>query len=95
MSYCILTLGDILTAEELAGQPFAADTVLNDPAFMHYMLGAKFAQMGDEERRKYVLYAVGFAKIYGAPLRYAMLDALMYDSAPVPPRSPFYERGGQ
>lgn len=92
MSYPILTLGDVLTAEELAAQQFSATEVLNDPVFMHYMLGAKFAQMADEERRRYVLYAVEAAKLYGMPLRYAVLDALMYDSAPVPPRSPFHER---
>lgn len=88
----ILTLGDVLTAQELAAQPYPADTVLNDPQqFMPWWLGARFMQMGDDERHRYVLAAVGNATLYGMSLPYAMLYVLMYDSAPAPPCSPFHE----
>lgn len=82
-AYPILTLADVLTGDELAQQPFAADTVLNGPV-MREPLGECFARMGSEERRAFIKRAVVFAAAGDAPLEYTLAALLAWSYAPVP-----------
>lgn len=81
--YPILTLADVLTADELTRQPFAADTVLNGWSRIN-PLGEWFARMGREEQRTYVKNAVEFTLHGDMPLPYALAVLVRWASAPVP-----------
>lgn len=84
-AYPILTLADILTADELTRQPFAADTALNGWA-MSDPLGWWFARMGREEQRVYVKNAIEFALHGRAALPGALAVLVRCAAAPVPHR---------
>lgn len=75
----LLTLADVLTADELTRQPFAADTVLND-----WIMGEWFARMGRKEQRVYVKNAIEFALHGRAALPYALAALVRCAAAPVP-----------
>lgn len=81
--YPLLTLADVLTADELTRQSFAADTILNGWA-MSDPIGEWFARMGREEQRVYVKNASEFALHGGMPLPYALAVLVRWASAPVP-----------
>lgn len=75
----LLTLAEVLTADELTRQPFAADTVLND-----WNMGEWFARMGREEQRVYVKNAIEFALHSRAALPDALVVLVRCAAAPVP-----------
>lgn len=82
-TYPTLTLADVLTADELTRQPFAADTVLNGPV-MCDPLGEWFAQMAREEQRAFVKNAIEFALHGRAALPAALAVLVRCAAAPVP-----------
>lgn len=77
--YPLLTLADVLTADELTRQPFAADTILNG-----WIMGEWFARMSREERRAYVKNAIEFALHGRAALPDALAVLVRCAAAPVP-----------
>lgn len=84
-SYLTVTLREVLTEGELAAQPFAADTILNDWYEMPQPLGKCFARMGREEQRMYVKRAINLARLGGYALVPTLATLLAQAYAP-PPR---------
>ena len=86
--YPVLTLRDVLTAEELAGNPYAGDIILNHRLRMLPPLGRWFAQMPRKQQRAYVLAAIDYTTnaALGALGLPSVLATLLEQAYASPPR---------
>lgn len=81
--YLTVLLGEVLTREELAGQAFGYETILNDTTWMDRTYAKRFAGMGRDRQRGLVKAAIELAVQLGGaeegwPLERAMAAVMPY-----------------